>query len=659
MEKLVTIRISAIDRLTAPVVKMRESLNRLSEPVRKVNAAVGRLGEATGATRLAGTFKALGRQVSDVKSRIGGLMGSLASMAGVSLAAGGGGLLAGVVRTSAEFERYETVLTSTMGTSAKAKKAMEWISEFARKTPYELAETTEAFVKLKSYGIDGTDGTLASLGDAAAAMNKSLDQVVEALADARTGEFERLKDLGIRARTQGDIVSLLFTDKEGRDRTFKVAKDDARALQKVVLDAFDAKGFTGASARLARTWDGLWSNIRDTFSRFLLNIGQAGIFDHLKSRMAALLDLFERASSDGRLQAWAKRISDELIRVAQAVEGLIRSIDWGKTYAGLKSFAQGVSRFVDMVGGWKNAIIGLVVVLNAGLIVSLVQLGAMLVGILPAVATFGLTVASTLLSIGAAALASPIFWVVAAIGAAAFVIVKNWQPIKAWFAGLWDGITAAAQGAWAFLTALLKWGALFSPLGLILQGVRAIVQHLTGLDLFQVGGQVFGRLWEGFKSKWAEITAWFGGAVRTLLAWMPDWAKAKLGLTAPARIAAAPAAQARRIANPPAVRKVAAATAAAGALALPTALAASPAITAAARPAEIAAKRQASAPAPARAQPAAVTHQVHAPVQVAVTINGLADVAVVQRTVDATVRRAIADWEARQRGGRDAALYDA
>ena len=129
-----------------------------------------------------------------------------------------------------------------------------------------------------------------------------------------------------------------------------------------------------------------------------------------------------------------------------------------------------------------------------------------------------------------------------------------------------------------------------------------------------------------------------------------------MGLQAPKAVQVP--ARARRIANPPAVRKVVAATAAAGAIALPTALAASPTITSVARPGEVAARRQASAPAPTRLQPASVTQQVHAPVQVAVTINGLADVAVVQRTVDTTVRRAIADWEARQRSDRVSVLYD-
>ena len=41
-------------------------------------------------------------------------------------------------------------------------------------------------------------------------MGKNLMQFVEAIADAATGEFERLKEFGIKARTQGEQVSFTF-----------------------------------------------------------------------------------------------------------------------------------------------------------------------------------------------------------------------------------------------------------------------------------------------------------------------------------------------------------------------------------------------------------------------------------------------------------------
>ena len=41
-------------------------------------------------------------------------------------------------------------------------------------------------------------------------MAKTLNQMIEAVADAATGEFERLKEFGIKAKSEGDKVSFIF-----------------------------------------------------------------------------------------------------------------------------------------------------------------------------------------------------------------------------------------------------------------------------------------------------------------------------------------------------------------------------------------------------------------------------------------------------------------
>jgi len=55
------------------------------------------------------------------------------------------------VNTAAEFERFQTVLETVEGSSEKAKQSMDWISDFAAKTPFELAKVTDAYVKLRAY----------------------------------------------------------------------------------------------------------------------------------------------------------------------------------------------------------------------------------------------------------------------------------------------------------------------------------------------------------------------------------------------------------------------------------------------------------------------------------------------------------------------------
>lgn len=123
----------------------------------------------------------------------------IGAVAATAAAAGMAALGRSVISTSAQFEGYAATLETIEGSSDKAQKSLAWISDFAKKTPFEVAELTEAFVRLRAYGMDPTSGLMESLGDASSAMGKSLMSAVEMIADASTGEFERLKEFGIRA----------------------------------------------------------------------------------------------------------------------------------------------------------------------------------------------------------------------------------------------------------------------------------------------------------------------------------------------------------------------------------------------------------------------------------------------------------------------------
>ena len=145
---------------------------------------------------------------------------------GLRLGAGAGALGYGLKRAfinpAAQFERFETVLKTIEGSSEKARESMNWIDDFAVKTPYELAQVTDAFVKLRAYGMNPTDGLLRDLGDASAAMGKPLMQAVEAIADAVTGENERLKEFGVKSpapsRAANSATSTPSTARRGSPR---------------------------------------------------------------------------------------------------------------------------------------------------------------------------------------------------------------------------------------------------------------------------------------------------------------------------------------------------------------------------------------------------------------------------------------------------------
>ena len=165
-----------------------------------------------------------------------------------------GGLVAS---TAAKFEKLETSLVTTFqGNEAAAAAAQRRIEEFTSKTPFQLEEVTSAFIKLKNLGLDPSERALTSYGNTAAAMGKSLDQAVEAVADAATGEFERLKEFGIRAKQQGDQVTFTFRGVE------TTVRKDAASIQEYLLRIGETD-FAGGIERQSRTFTGRLSTLRD------------------------------------------------------------------------------------------------------------------------------------------------------------------------------------------------------------------------------------------------------------------------------------------------------------------------------------------------------------------------------------------------------------
>jgi hypothetical protein len=174
-----------------------------------------------------------------------------------------------VIATTAEFQKMEAVLTTTLGSKSAAKVAMDQIVEFASVTPFQVNELTDAFVKLANRGFKPTMAEMTSLGDLASSTGKSFDQLTEAALDAMTGEFERLKEFGIRAKSEGDKVKFTF-----KGVTTEVEKTDA-AIKDYLISLGNAEGVSGSMAAISETVGGKISNLQDNFSQLQLAIGSS------------------------------------------------------------------------------------------------------------------------------------------------------------------------------------------------------------------------------------------------------------------------------------------------------------------------------------------------------------------------------------------------
>lgn len=398
--------------------------------------------------------------------------GQLLSKVGVSAAAMTGGIFFAVkkiVAVSAEFEKYRTILETIEGSSAKARSSMDWVQDFATRTPFELAEVTDAFVKLKAYGIEPQAGALVASGNAAAAMGKSVMQAVEAIADAMTGENERLKEFGIKASKSGDQIVYTWTE-NGKTMAAKARASSKEQIEAVITGIWNRR-YGGAMDKLSGTWTGIWSNLMDQVTKFQKTIGDAGIFESLKGEMQGILKLIEQWEADGTLKKVAKEISDGLVETLREVVTWAKQVDWRGFMADLRGLVSGIRDLVVMAGGLKNVLIGLGVLVLAGPLVALLSLGGAVARLGLLFATLGVQaiawlvplnygaifgtlagligkVAIAVRGLGIALLASPWGIAIAAVAALALIVYNNWDKIVGYVSGAWDRIKGVFEKDW-------------------------------------------------------------------------------------------------------------------------------------------------------------------------------------------------------------------
>ena len=179
-----------------------------------------------------------------------------------------------VLAVTAEFEKFGAVLGNTLGSNALAKLKLKEIEEFAAKTPFSIQELTGAFVKLANQGFKPTGDEMRKLGDLASSTGKSFNQLAEAILDAQTGEFERLKEFGITAQSAGDKV--VFTFKGVQTAVDK----SSESIRNYVLSLGDIKGVSGSMDVITKTLTGSISELGDAWDRMLVSIGSntSGVF---------------------------------------------------------------------------------------------------------------------------------------------------------------------------------------------------------------------------------------------------------------------------------------------------------------------------------------------------------------------------------------------
>ncbi|MGT3645962.1 hypothetical protein [Escherichia coli] len=221
-----------------------------------------------------------------------------------------------LVDSQRQLDKMSASLKTLTGSTQGAKQALSILQDFARDTPYGLEQAVEGFRKLVALGLTPSEEALRSYGNTASAMGKDLNQMIEAVADASTFEFERLKEFGIKAKQNKNDVEFTFQG------TTTVVKKSAADIEQYLLNIGNVN-FAGAMADQANTLNGAIASASDSWSQLKMTLATSLDVGALAEPIRYIDDLIQELNASvasGELAAEMQMWGDIASEVGSAIE---------------------------------------------------------------------------------------------------------------------------------------------------------------------------------------------------------------------------------------------------------------------------------------------------------------------------------------------------
>jgi len=365
------------------------------------------------------SMQRLSQQAQELEPAMAAI-GTAIKAVGAVMAAGFGAAVVGSVKGAVALENYRNTLNVVMKDQQKAAAMMAWAVDFANRTPFETDSIIQATVRLQAYGLEAQK-VLPAIGDMAGVMNKDIMQAVEAVADAQTGELERLKEFGI-------TKAMIIQKNAEMGRNIEIVNNtgqitDQKAFNEALFALMNDR-FKGGMEIQAKSFSGLWSTMVGVFKTSLATMAGisamgkvqiGGLFDNLKKKMQEVINKLADWQKNGQLQAWSDRVSQAFSKMWTVTEKII---------AELVTAAKWIAKHWAVI---KPIIAGVV----AGFLTF--KAATLVIG----------TISAAMAVLNAVMAANPIALVVLAIGAlvaAGVALYKNWDKVRYYCLQAWGTI---------------------------------------------------------------------------------------------------------------------------------------------------------------------------------------------------------------------------
>ncbi|APB78615.1 tape measure protein [Pasteurella multocida] len=315
--------------------------------------------------KLSNSVKKVGSGLASLSQKINNVGNIALPVLGVGIGAGAAAVSKSMIRVAADFEMANIRMKQTFG--KRGDEAMAWLKKFATDTPMAFGDVQDASMRLMTAGIDPMNGSLQALVDYNAKVGGNADNLNGYISAISKGfikgklTMEEVNPLLERNVKVFDILAKQTGGKYTADQMQKMLEKGqlGRAAINALLKGMgeDAKG---AAKEQMKTWDGLVSNLEDTWVSMQAQFMEHGAFDSLKKELGSFLEWLNSKIDDGTLDEFAKTVSEtltdalkQLKETANDVKPILEKV--GSVMGWVSEQAGGYGNIAKFMGGFYLA----------------------------------------------------------------------------------------------------------------------------------------------------------------------------------------------------------------------------------------------------------------------------------------------------------------
>lgn len=489
-----SIKISALDAFTKPLQGMakivksfatgsekslgkmadnatlnRAKLQALLAPLKKINTEIKRLGENSG---LNNSFKNLGEGLKSI-GKIG---------------AGLGATFGGMVFISKQAAEHEA-LAKSVGISGKSLSA--W-GGLVSKAGFDTSHIIDLVEEMNNkFGELESLGELSSATDSLKMLNLSFEDMKKLKPEE---QFKKIMQAAANLDNQQVAVSAVDMLLGGEaNKILGLLRAESKATGKSIQELIKEKEKLNLGSN-----EGIEGNKK-------MAAESAKAFAVLKSGLAEIVGVLGHTLAPliGKFRVWFINNFDDIKDNVKVFANYLKVIFTGTD--------KEIDELINTSSGFVSMFLKIVRAVGAGKLI-FGTLAAVLGG--PVLLGLGL-VTFAFVKLGLAMMANPVVLIVMAIVAAIAGLVALVYYFKDSFIAAWESAKNAVIGFWEVAK----------------EYFAAFWELLKKYHPYAIGFRLMMSLWDGLKSVWGDVAAWFSSVISELTSLMPDWLKEQMGIS--------------------------------------------------------------------------------------------------------------------------------